>query len=209
MSNASYGNCLTWLAAPAVVLVLGGASAALADPLPDGDEMRESVVRIIVETDKGMTTGTGFIINNRRAIATNSHIVGDAKTRANATLDQRERELKATPEEKLTMEQERGAQIDDDFDAVEHSVTQGGADDESEQRDPDDAAPSRLAGPDHELFGGKDDGERQLPKRQQGDPKPRVQQGRSEERQQDSAEREEARRATHQCGLFELGVDLD
>jgi Trypsin-like peptidase domain len=63
-----------------VVLVLGSASGALADPLPDGDEMRESVVRIIVETDKGMTTGTGFIINNRRAIATNSHVVGDAKT---------------------------------------------------------------------------------------------------------------------------------
>ena len=42
--------------------------------------MRESVVRIIVETDKGMTTGTGFIINNRRVIATNCHVVGDAKT---------------------------------------------------------------------------------------------------------------------------------
>jgi S1-C subfamily serine protease len=74
------GNCLTWLSAPAVVLGLGSASAALADPLPDGDEMRESVVRVIVETDKGMTMGTGFIINNRRAIATNSHVVGDAKT---------------------------------------------------------------------------------------------------------------------------------
>ena len=54
-------------------------------------------------------------------------IVGDAKTRANATLDQRERELKATPEEKLKMEQERGAQIDDDFDAVRRRIEGGGS----------------------------------------------------------------------------------
>jgi ribosomal protein S6E (S10) len=53
-------------------------------------------------------------------------VVGDAKARANATLDQRERELKATPEERLAMEQERGAQIDDDFDAVRRRIEGGG-----------------------------------------------------------------------------------
>ena len=42
--------------------------------------MRESVVRIIVETDNGTTTGTGFIVNNHRAIATNNHVVDGAKT---------------------------------------------------------------------------------------------------------------------------------
>jgi len=42
--------------------------------------MRESVVRIVVETDKGTTTGTGFIINNHRAIATNNHVIDGAKT---------------------------------------------------------------------------------------------------------------------------------
>jgi hypothetical protein len=72
---------LAWLAGPAFgVLLLAGAGPSLSDPLPDADEMRESVVRIVVETDNGTTTGTGFIINNRRVIATNNHVVDGAKT---------------------------------------------------------------------------------------------------------------------------------
>ena len=49
-------------------------------------------------------------------------IVGDATKRANAALDRRERELHATPEERLAMEQARGAEIDDEFDAVRKRI---------------------------------------------------------------------------------------
>ena len=49
-------------------------------------------------------------------------IVGDANARANAALDRRERELDATPTEKLAMEQERGANVDAEFDAVRKRI---------------------------------------------------------------------------------------
>ncbi len=68
---------LVW---PALLLMAGFAAAAKADPLPDANEMRESVVRIIVETDDGGASGTGFIINNHRTIVTNNHVVQGAKS---------------------------------------------------------------------------------------------------------------------------------
>ena len=49
-------------------------------------------------------------------------IVGDASKRANAALDRRERELDATPAEKLEMEQQRAAEIDSEFDAVRKRI---------------------------------------------------------------------------------------
>jgi hypothetical protein len=48
--------------------------------------------------------------------------VDDWTARGNAALDQRERELNATPEEKLEIEQERGAAIDEEFDAVRKRI---------------------------------------------------------------------------------------
>jgi hypothetical protein len=42
----------------------------------------------------------------------------DFTQRGNAALDRRERELTATPAEKLAMEQERGEEIDAEFDAA-------------------------------------------------------------------------------------------
>ena len=49
-------------------------------------------------------------------------IVGDATKRANASLDRRERELDATPTEKLAIEQERSAEVDAEFDAVRKRI---------------------------------------------------------------------------------------
>lgn len=49
-------------------------------------------------------------------------VVDDATARANAALDQRERELRATPEERIEIEQERGAALDDEFDAVRRRI---------------------------------------------------------------------------------------
>ena len=48
--------------------------------------------------------------------------VADFEDRANANLDRREREMNATPEEKLAIEQERGQQIDDEFEAVRRRI---------------------------------------------------------------------------------------
>lgn len=66
---------ISWLALPALIMT---GAPVLADPLPDANEMRESVVRIIVETDGGGASGTGFIINNHRIIVTNNHVVQGA-----------------------------------------------------------------------------------------------------------------------------------
>lgn len=52
-------------------------------------------------------------------------IVGDATDRANASLDRKERELKATPAEKLAMEQERSSEVDAEFDAVRKRIEGG------------------------------------------------------------------------------------
>jgi Trypsin-like peptidase domain len=80
MLSVRYVNRCTGLAVPAFFCLLGALSTARSDPLPDGGEMRESVVRILAEGEQGTATGTGFIINNRRAIATNNHVIDGAKT---------------------------------------------------------------------------------------------------------------------------------
>ena len=49
-------------------------------------------------------------------------VVDDLTQRGNAALDQRERELHATPEEKIAIEQERGAEIDAEFDEVRRQI---------------------------------------------------------------------------------------
>jgi trypsin-like peptidase len=77
MRQLHLGKCLGWLAAPAVLIMGGGAQS---DPLPDVNEMRESVVYIEVEFEQGGGSGTGFILNNRGMIATNFHVAGKAKS---------------------------------------------------------------------------------------------------------------------------------
>jgi hypothetical protein len=49
-------------------------------------------------------------------------VVGDATKRADAALTKRERELTASPAEKLALEQERGAEIDAEFDALRKRI---------------------------------------------------------------------------------------
>ena len=46
----------------------------------------------------------------------------DFTERGNAALDRRERELNATPEEKLAIEQERAEEIDAELDAVRRRI---------------------------------------------------------------------------------------
>ena len=48
--------------------------------------------------------------------------VDELTAKANATLDRKERELAATPEEKLAMEQARGDEIDAELDAVRRRI---------------------------------------------------------------------------------------
>lgn len=48
--------------------------------------------------------------------------VDELTGRGNEALDRRERELHATPEERLAMEQERAAELDDDFEAVRRRI---------------------------------------------------------------------------------------
>ena len=52
--------------------------------------------------------------------------VDEFTTKANATLDQKERELHATPEERLAMEQAKGDEIDAELDAVRRRIEGGG-----------------------------------------------------------------------------------
>ena len=52
--------------------------------------------------------------------------IDDATAKGNAALDQRERELKATPEEKLAMEQQRGVAIDAELDALRKRIEGNG-----------------------------------------------------------------------------------
>jgi hypothetical protein len=49
-------------------------------------------------------------------------IVGDATARANASLERRERDLAATPAEKLAMEQARADEVDAEFDVVRKRI---------------------------------------------------------------------------------------
>lgn len=51
--------------------------------------------------------------------------VEEFTTKANTTLDQKERELAATPEERLAMEQDRGDEIDAEIDAVRRRIEGG------------------------------------------------------------------------------------
>jgi hypothetical protein len=52
-------------------------------------------------------------------------VVDDATARANAELDRRERELNATPEERLKIEQEKSAAVDEEFEAVRRRIEGG------------------------------------------------------------------------------------
>ncbi len=48
--------------------------------------------------------------------------LADATARADEALDRRERELAASPEERLAMEQERAAAQDDEFEALRRKI---------------------------------------------------------------------------------------
>ncbi len=60
---------------------------------PDFDALEKSVVRIVRQTDRGLSAGTGFAINDQGHIATNVHVIADAHaiqaipTNANALYD--------------------------------------------------------------------------------------------------------------------------
>ena len=76
----SRGLRLAAVLAPAFLFVVFGAGIALSGMIFDRDEVRESVVRIEVElTQGGARQGTGFIINDKRVIATNNHVIEGAK----------------------------------------------------------------------------------------------------------------------------------
>ena len=42
---------------------------------PDFDALEKSVVRIVTQTNQGIGTGTGFVINDQGYIATNVHVI--------------------------------------------------------------------------------------------------------------------------------------
>ena len=48
--------------------------------------------------------------------------VDELTARANAALDRKERELHATPEEKIAIEQERGEELDAELDAIRKRI---------------------------------------------------------------------------------------
>jgi len=48
--------------------------------------------------------------------------LADATRRGNAVLDEKERELSATPEERLQIEQERAAKANDEFEAIKRQI---------------------------------------------------------------------------------------
>lgn len=60
---------------------------------PDFDALEKSVVRLVRQTDQGLSAGTGFAINDQGYIATNVHVIADAHaiqaipTNANALYD--------------------------------------------------------------------------------------------------------------------------
>jgi hypothetical protein len=51
--------------------------------------------------------------------------LADATARANEALDRRERELAATPEERLAVERERAAEQDDEYEALRRRIEGG------------------------------------------------------------------------------------
>ncbi|MGI8793829.1 MAG: hypothetical protein ACR2H3_11760 [Acidimicrobiales bacterium] len=58
----------------------------------------------------------------RREKADLDEAVDEFTTKANTSLDQRERELNATPEERLAIEQERAAASDDEYEALRQRI---------------------------------------------------------------------------------------
>ena len=52
-------------------------------------------------------------------------VVDEFQTRANAALDQKEREMNATPAEKLAMEQERGHELDAEMEDIRRRIEGG------------------------------------------------------------------------------------
>jgi V8-like Glu-specific endopeptidase len=60
--------------------LLQGSGPAWSRPLADLNEIRESVVRLEVTTDKGMQQGTGFIVNDKRTVVTNNHVIAGAQS---------------------------------------------------------------------------------------------------------------------------------
>ena len=62
----------------------------------------------------------------RREQAELSDTLRDFESRAEAALDERERELRASPAEKLEIQQERARQADEEFDAVRRRIEEGG-----------------------------------------------------------------------------------
>ncbi len=52
--------------------------------------------------------------------------VDEATARGNESLDRRERELAATPEERLLLEQERAAAADAEYDALRRTIEREG-----------------------------------------------------------------------------------
>jgi hypothetical protein len=62
----------------------------------------------------------------RREKADVDEALAEFEVKANASLDRRERELRATPEEKLAMEQERAAENDAEIEAIRRRIEGGG-----------------------------------------------------------------------------------
>jgi len=65
---------------PALLVFAIGIDAGHSTPLSDNDEVRESVVRVEVDKGKVVMQGTGFILNDRGYVATNHHVIENAKT---------------------------------------------------------------------------------------------------------------------------------
>jgi hypothetical protein len=65
---------------PALLILAIGIGPGHSTPLSDNDEVRESVVRVEVDTGKVVKQGTGFILNDRGYVATNHHVIDGAKT---------------------------------------------------------------------------------------------------------------------------------
>jgi hypothetical protein len=72
-----------------------------------------------------MSTWTRIRAALRREKRELDDVVGDATSRANAALDRRERELQATPQEKLDLEQARAAENDAEFEALRKRIEGG------------------------------------------------------------------------------------
>ncbi len=53
--------------------------------------------------------------------------VDELVTEGNAAMDRRERELRATPEEKMALEQERAAENDAEIEAIRKRIEAGGS----------------------------------------------------------------------------------